>query len=719
MVNEGDGVAHEGKSTCRSQQSVTLLSACFIDTDNCPRDRIDEYLHDVGIEPHLIVESSPARFHYYFLIEPTLAREENVERWQSVQHMLHRLGNEKIENPAKVLGTDATMHDYAKVLRVPGFTHVAKIHTVAVVEVNEHAPYQLDNLWKWCEGSKWESREASKNGTDYTGGSSPVSTTTLAWDPEEGTPLLGEGERYSALQTLSLALANEVKVGLISEATGRARFEHFAIHALDNEDEVYCSERQLTNKSWELWRSALRKIRGEKANEIKVLSDGLGEPAAANPSRRDPWHLPDEFYLNAPGGFGDVVRQAMGFSQYPCAALCFGTFLTGLSVLKAQKVLTPRGSSCALYTLNVAPSGFGKGDPMTLLQNMLNHNGMVSLIGNEIRSDRGMIEHLHANNGVGLFLLDEVAPLFRAIQREDANTHHANIAALLLKMFSNGAMKSISFGKVAKAQKGKNMPEIVLNNPVLGFCGYTVPQEFKNLFTSDSVAKGLFQRFIPIVPEVVDRPENLECDKHAIIKSDLFLPYYLEPQEIGEDGEPVSPIMSPAKVRCSYTPAAEKAFRSLAAEYRTKMIETNNHGDNPELAGLFSRVAEQVERVATVLAPEEEIDVDILEWCIGFIESRHKATLATAGTTLVSGRGKEGLEKETALLEALRRACEASGKAAIPKRDVYMRCRRAFRDSREFDASVAEAVEIGKISLERRKDSGKRALPQYWLTLKG
>lgn len=103
MVNEGDGVIHEKKRTCRTEASVVRVRALFVDLDGAPL----EPLQNAAAQPDIIVESSPGRYHGYWLgVECPLAS------FKSVQIHLAR----------KFKG-DESVCDIPRVMRVPGFVH--------------------------------------------------------------------------------------------------------------------------------------------------------------------------------------------------------------------------------------------------------------------------------------------------------------------------------------------------------------------------------------------------------------------------------------------------------------------------------------------------------------------------------------------------------------------------------------------------------------------
>jgi len=106
MVNEGDGKIHEGKTTCRTNDNVIRVRAQFVDADGVPLEPILEG----SPPPHIIVESSPGKWHVYWLTSDT-----KLEEFKPRQVAL-----------AEKFGTDPAVKDLARVMRLPGFYHQKK-----------------------------------------------------------------------------------------------------------------------------------------------------------------------------------------------------------------------------------------------------------------------------------------------------------------------------------------------------------------------------------------------------------------------------------------------------------------------------------------------------------------------------------------------------------------------------------------------------------------
>ncbi len=94
-VNETDGLG-------RRSTNITAVRASFVDFDGTPLPAI------WALEPHIIVESSPDRYHAYWLLTPCA----DLEQWRQVQARL-----------AAAYGGDRKVIDLPRVMRLPGFDH--------------------------------------------------------------------------------------------------------------------------------------------------------------------------------------------------------------------------------------------------------------------------------------------------------------------------------------------------------------------------------------------------------------------------------------------------------------------------------------------------------------------------------------------------------------------------------------------------------------------
>ena len=110
MVNETDGSG-------QTKQNVTSVRALFADLDGTPLGNIKR----IPIEPHLVVETSPGKFHVYWLIQDV-----PLATFSTLQRQL-----------AAIVGSDPAVSDLPRIMRVPGtWHHKAKPFRARIDQIN-------------------------------------------------------------------------------------------------------------------------------------------------------------------------------------------------------------------------------------------------------------------------------------------------------------------------------------------------------------------------------------------------------------------------------------------------------------------------------------------------------------------------------------------------------------------------------------------------------
>ena len=104
MPDEGDGEVKPGAMTCRTQANVIRVRALFVDLDGAPLEPVMAF----DPSPDLIVETSPERWHAYWLVDDC-----ELHEFSHLQKFL-----------AARFKSDPTICDLPRVMRLPGFWHV-------------------------------------------------------------------------------------------------------------------------------------------------------------------------------------------------------------------------------------------------------------------------------------------------------------------------------------------------------------------------------------------------------------------------------------------------------------------------------------------------------------------------------------------------------------------------------------------------------------------
>ena len=129
LNSEGAGVyamVNAGDSKGRTAKNVQRVRALFLDTDGAP------YPAELPLKPHLVTQSSPGRWHLYWLVDGVL-----LDSFMTLQKSL-----------AEHYDTDPSVHDLPRVMRLPGFYHrKGEPVLVELLEANDAPPYSPSDIF--------------------------------------------------------------------------------------------------------------------------------------------------------------------------------------------------------------------------------------------------------------------------------------------------------------------------------------------------------------------------------------------------------------------------------------------------------------------------------------------------------------------------------------------------------------------------------------------
>ena len=125
--NKGAGVFVVVNAGGQKDEEITSIRAVFADFDGAGVEKIDEVL-----KPHIIVESSPGHHHAYWLVDGL-----EVSRFEEIQRSI-----------AKKFGSDPTICNTSRVMRLPGFCHqkTPALFRTKLLEMRSFSRYQPSDL---------------------------------------------------------------------------------------------------------------------------------------------------------------------------------------------------------------------------------------------------------------------------------------------------------------------------------------------------------------------------------------------------------------------------------------------------------------------------------------------------------------------------------------------------------------------------------------------
>lgn len=671
MVNEGDGIVYEGYKTPRTQKSVTTLKACFVDTDNGDIKKLERFARKLNAPYSLKVQTSPNRYHVYYRIEDTEATPDNVLKWEAIQRKLMSL------DPLY----DKSLADTSQLLRLPFFYHNKKAPYLIKVAKNPDAPiYTLDDLFEITEAHEF--LKINGQGDRFTYPDSKIDS----------------GQRHYAMVAYLRHFTNQgiaSKDLLTDAALGFARrnftdFKEFMPGGSRFEEVLHNVD------------SVLDYAENEKREESKALLEQL---TLEEESKKESLQLPNDFYFDCPNKMiGEIIRHTSSGAMYPCPAYDFAATLAMLGYLKSHLFKSSLGHYPINYFLCLGQTGIGKNHSQSFVSKALYRLGETSGLASAIKTEKGLYRGLSENRSRYFVMMDEIELLlsFMTSDGGKVETYTRALKQALMQLYTHGNRSYTSALTGNEKDKVYHIP-----NPHLNLIGYGTLSALTHGFTLKSITDGLLPRFIIIAakrerkynenfsPDIEILPEHLNWIRDVMMAGkgrkekdfleieelttelDELTAEKAEGQDLKDNKARIKEIKerlldldSKSRVigSTSTIPFTDKAERRYVEYIKSNDRQIVDADEDP-LAELKTRSAEKVGRLATVIAVKE-INTQILDWCIEFIDRQVEAEIALCGTKGINlGGGGNREEKE---YQKLLLCIERLGKKdpIVKKRDI-------------------------------------------------
>lgn len=323
----------------------------------------------------------------------------------------------------------------------------------------------------------------------------------------------------------------------------------------------------------------------ETGEEVITSIDMVGGAA-------DQFDLPDA--MMRPGGVvGELADWICEWTAEPIRIHALGAALVIVGTLLGRKVYTKTRPSCtALYIGAIAPSGMGKQHPMDCIRLALDEvcgNGSMHM-GWNVSLPAIVVALQHQASKV--MVADEFADKLIGLRSKNASTSQTAISEGLRSLWGTNT--------------GTYSPDVSLNRgdhkimrPALSFYGASTIKDFARSLVSKDVTNGLFNRFL-LLPRFGEVTKGQERDgvmslPQALKERLQWLNQCLPPMQLTlaqrGDGYP-TPLLVPFSADAEAMNEANKALQS-------DMLRAS---DQDDALMLYGRFAEQIKRVATIVA---------------------------------------------------------------------------------------------------------------------
>lgn len=208
--------------------------------------------------------------------------------------------------------------------------------------------------------------------------------------------------------------------------------------------------------------------------------------------------MPDDLY-DVPGFVGEVMQYTMENAPRPHKATAFAGALCLLSLLTGRKVRDPRDLRTNLYMTILGGSGIGKQFPRAVNVRILERVGLADHIGTAFASGQGIVNTLHTHHKM-LYQVDEMDKLLSSLTVKP-DKHTREIEKQLMQLFSSA---NVTYHGDSKADQTQN---ISIHQPHLSLFGTSTPEVFYRALSEDTLTNGFIARMLVIESqEMADRP---------------------------------------------------------------------------------------------------------------------------------------------------------------------------------------------------------------------
>ena len=408
-----------------------------------------------------------------------------------------------------------------------------------------------------------------------------------------------------------------------------------------------------------------------------------------------------EHLLNVPGDVGrlaDYINET-SFIKQPVLALAAS--ISFYSTMSAQLVKDCYGTRSNMYLIGLAPSGSGKDRARKVIKEIfdrLAENPEVSsqqparALIEDTASYQAIVKQMSANNGVILWLWDEIGKVLPIINK-DFGTSLAGIPTLLMRLYTSSDSTYIPNVYASK----DNVESI--KYPHLTIYGTSTARNVLENITADNLIDGFMSRLLIFEGRSVER-ERFDFVRLPPVPDDIMESaiWWIKRRNSAITGVPEAKEIST-------TIEAEDQFWSL--------LEAPKHyqADKDIMEALWSRSIEQARKFALVYAVSKNrfnpiIDQESARWgteLAAYLTNR-KVNLADLH---VSSNPFERMQNDI-----IRFLKESGGSATM--RDIGQKFRKlSMKNRQEIVENLAE-IEYVQIEEIKKKEQGR---PSFLITL--
>ncbi len=333
--------------------------------------------------------------------------------------------------------------------------------------------------------------------------------------------------------------------------------------------------------------------------------------------------------LVAHGLVGEIADWITETATRPQPQLALGAALSFVGMVKGHKYETVTQLRSNIYTMNIAPSGGGKDDPLKALDMLAEATGLENHLLAEPTAGTSLLRGLKDDaQRVGLWAIDEFGRYLSHVTNKNSGGYQKEIIDYLIKMF--GRASGTMLGK--KYANEKLNPRINIVNPHLCVIGASVKEHIIDNCTSKDAIDGFLNRWVLF--ESTDRPRMKIGKKRVAVPQSIIK----QVQKMIDDNPngiyPIEDEQKPIVNEVRYTPEAW----AMVQQYQED-VEDLIDRSSPVLQALYTRTYEHTTKLALILSDNEFIRVEDVTLAVEIVTESNKLIVDLTG--LISDNEQE------------------------------------------------------------------------------
>jgi len=580
QINElGGGIyftVNASNGTSRTSEDIDTVRALFVDLDGAP---IEPVL-DCGLAASIIVETSPKRYHAYWLVDNC-----PLEKFSGLQKLL-----------AQKFGGDESISDLARVMRVPGyynFKNSGKPFMVKVIGGNSRR-YTLETIIENLNLEQLAEKITAKIEAKHEKLSEQIEE-KIAKAGDRHATLFGMARKYASLgyteaQIRGLLIdANMRFVPPIPDKRLRPEIDSMINFCRQYEGGVLGS---------------IQLVFESEDGEEKVLQVDAEEEAIKNRKRLK---MNSHLVETAPGFLGQLTKLYIDTAIWPQPILALQAAIVTISTLKAKGYQGHFGGWCNVFTVGTAGAATGKGHGLACLDKIITLAGVEERISGKCVSGAGITTALNRGGGITVSVVDEAGFYFEQMLSERViNQNSVALKETLMSVFN--AKRKVRGSEYSS--RGGKTDRMDIDEPFFSFYGVCTPDTFFRSLRKAHSVDGMLSRILYFKGPEKQTESKRNWDAKV---SSEDIPVELEDYILSLTN--VSRELRTQPIPMKYKGDAFKVFINRIEQIDRMVALCNDPVEQP----LRGRMAEYLDKLIVIAADHDEVTVDVVEWCYKLI----------------------------------------------------------------------------------------------------